>query len=168
MVFPFVQAIQFSAGMFALITGVRMFMSEITAAFVSISEKYIKDSRPALDCPSIFPFAPTALILGFLSAFAAGLVGMGVMITLKSPIVIIPAAHICFFTGGTAGIFGNSTGGWKGCIAGSFFVGLLLSFLPTILYPVFSGMGLQGTTFPNVDYNVIGSILHAILKAIFG
>lgn len=170
LVFPLLQAFMFTAGMYTLMTGVRLFMGEITAAFVSISEKYIKNSRPALDCPSIFPYAPTAVILGFLSAYVSGLLCMVLMIVFKSPIVIIPAAHICFFSGGTAGIFGNATGGWKGCIVGAFVVGILLTVLPTILYPVFSNMGLTGTTFPNIDYNIIGSILYKlvhVMKAIF-
>lgn len=160
LVFPLLQAFQFTAGMYTLITGVRLFMSEITAAFVSISEKFIPNSRPALDCPTVFPFAPTALILGFLSSYISGLVCMAFMILFRSPIVIIPAAHICFFSGGTAGIFGNATGGWKGCVVGAAVAGILLTVLPMALYPVFSGMGLSGTTFPNVDYNIVGSILY--------
>lgn len=112
LVFPFLQGLQFAAAMYVLITGVRMFISEITQAFVSISEKYIPNSRPAVDCPSVFPFAPTAVILGFISAYIAGLCAMTVMILVKSPIVMIPAASICFFSGGTAGVFGNATGGW--------------------------------------------------------
>ncbi|TCW35044.1 PTS system ascorbate-specific IIC component [Thermohydrogenium kirishiense] len=166
LVFPILQAFQFSAGMYALITGVRLFIGEITAAFVSISEKYIPNSRPALDCPTVFPYAPTALVLGFLSSFAGGLICMMLMILFKSPIVIIPAAHICFFSGGTAGIFGNATGGWKGCVIGAFVAGILLTVLPTFLYPVFSGMGLINATFPNIDYNIVGSLLYRIIQAI--
>lgn len=111
LVFPFVQAFTFTAGMSILMTGVRMFLSEITAAFVSISEKFIPNSRPALDVPTVFPFAPTAVIVGFLSSYVAGLLGVLIMVVFKFPVVIIPAAHICFFSGGTAGVFGNSTGG---------------------------------------------------------
>ena len=140
-----------------------MFLAEITAAFVAISEKFIPGSRPALDVPTIFPFAPTAVLVGFLSSYTAGLLAIVVMVMLKFPIVIIPAAHICFFSGGTAGIFGNSTGGWRGAILGSFVVGLLLAFLPLLLYPTFSSLGITGSTFPNVDYNVVGSLLNLSL-----
>lgn len=166
LVFPAIQAFTFSAGMSVLMSGVRMFLAEITAAFVSISEKYIPNSRPALDCPTVFPFAPTAVIVGFISSYAAGLIAIVIMVMLKSPVVIIPAAHICFFSGGTAGVFGNSTGGWKGAVLGSFVIGLLLAFLPIILYPVYANMGVAGSTFPNVDYNVVGSLLYQILNAI--
>ncbi|MDF2673467.1 MAG: ascorbate transporter subunit [Clostridiales bacterium] len=166
LVFPLLQGLTFAAGMHVLITGVRMFISEITAAFVAISEKYIPNSRPAVDCPSVFPFAPTAVILGFISAYAAGLVAMAVMILVKSPIVMIPSASIAFFSGGTAGVFGNSTGGWKGCIAGSFIAGILLVSLPLMLYPVFAQLGIVGASFPNVDYNIVGTILYKITQFI--
>ena len=163
LVFPFVQAFTFTAGMSILMTGVRMFLAEITAAFVSISEKFIPNSRPALDVPTVFPFAPTAVIVGFISAYAAGLLAVVIMVVFKFPVVIIPAAHICFFSGGTAGVFGNSTGGWRGAVAGSFVAGLLLAFLPTVLYPVYGSLGIEGSTFPNIDYNVMGILLDKLL-----
>ena len=167
LVFPFVQAFTFTAGMSILMTGVRMFLSEITAAFVSISEKFIPNSRPALDVPTVFPFAPTAVIVGFLSSYVAGLLGVLIMVLFNFPVVIIPAAHICFFSGGTAGVFGNSTGGWRGAIAGSFVIGLLLAFLPTVHYPVYGSLGIEGSTFPNIDYNVMGILLDKLLS-LFG
>lgn len=163
LVFPFVQAFTFTAGMSILMTGVRMFLAEITAAFVSISEKFIPNSRPALEVPTVFPFAPTAVIVGFISAYAAGLLAVVIMVVFKFPVVIIPAAHICFFSGGTAGVFGNSTGGWRGAVAGSFVAGLLLAFLPTVLYPVYGSLGIEGSTFPNIDYNVMGILLDKLL-----
>lgn len=171
LVFPMIQAFTFTAGMSVLMTGVRMFLAEITTAFVSISEKFIPNSRPALDVPTVFPFAPTAVIVGFLSSYAAGLIATFIMAALKFLVVIIPAAHIAFFSGGTAGVFGNSTGGWRGAVVGSFVVGLLLAFLPVVLYPVYAGMGIEGSTFPNVDYNVVGMLLNWILgfvRSIFG
>lgn len=168
LVFPLVQAFTFVAGMSVLMTGVRMFLAEITAAFVIISEKYIPGSRPALDVPTVFPYAPNAVILGFICSYAAGLLAVIVMASFPSvfPVVIIPAAHICFFSGGTAAVFGNSSGGWRGAVAGSFLAGLFLAFLPTILYPVYGTLGIEGATFPNIDYNVIGTILHKALQLI--
>jgi len=164
LVFPLLQAFQFTAGMSVLMTGVRMFLGEITEAFVAISEKFIPGSRPALDVPTIFPYAPTAVIVGFLCSYAAGLLAIVTMVVFKFSVVIIPAAHICFFSGGAAGIFGNAYGGWRGAAAGSFVVGLLLAFLPCVLYPLYGDMGVLGSTFPNVDYNVVGMMLNSILS----
>jgi PTS system ascorbate-specific IIC component len=168
LVFPIVQAFTFAAGMSVLMTGVRMFLAEITAAFVIISEKYIPGSRPALDVPTVFPYAPNAVMLGFICSYTAGLLAIAVMVLMPSvfPVVIIPAAHICFFSGGTAAVFGNSSGGWRGAVLGSFIAGLLLAFLPTLLYPVYGTLGIEGATFPNIDYNVIGNVLHGILQLV--
>lgn len=165
-VFPLFQGLQFAADMQVLITGVRMFISEITAAFVAISEKYIPKSRPAVDCPSVLPFAPTAVILGFISSYVGGLVAMLIMILFKSSVIMIPSASIAFFSGGTSGVFGNSTGGWKGCVAGAFTVGILLVAIPLLLYPPFAKLGIVGASFPNVDYNVIGTLLYRIILMI--
>ncbi len=163
-IYPLLQGLQFAAGMSVLIYGVRQFIAEITAAFVAISEKYIPNSKPAVDCPAIFPFAPTAVVIGFVGAFAGGLFGMLMMIVFKSPVIMIPAAGICFFSGGTCGVFGNAYGGWKGAIVGSFVVGNGLVVLPLLLYPAFAQLGIQGASFPNVDYNIIGTGLYNIIN----
>lgn len=166
-IYPFLQALQFAAGMSVLIYGVRQFIAEITAAFVAISEKYIPNSKPAVDCPAIFPFAPTAVLIGFVGSFLGGLAAMAGMVMLGSETIMIPAAGICFFSGGTCGVFGNAYGGWKGALVGSFIVGIALTALPLILYPAFADLGISKASFPNVDYNLIGALLHSIL-GIFG
>lgn len=162
-IYPLLQGLQFAAAMSVLIYGVRQFIAEITAAFVAISEKYIPDSKPAVDCPAIFPYAPTAVVIGFVGSFLGGLFAMFLMVLFKSPVIMIPAAGICFFSGGTSGVFGNAYGGWKGALAGSFVVGIALVALPLVLYPMFSTLGISGASFPNVDYNVVGVIIDWIL-----
>ena len=162
-IYPLLQGLQFAAAMSVLIYGVRQFIAEITAAFVAISEKYIPDSKPAVDCPAIFPYAPTAVVIGFVGSFLGGLFAMFLMVLFKSPVIMIPAAGICFFSGGTSGVFGNAYGGWKGALAGSFVVGIALVALPLVLYPMFSTLGISGSSFPNVDYNVVGVIIDWIL-----
>lgn len=161
---PFLTGLQFAAGMSVLIYGVRQFIAEITAAFVAISEKYIPDSKPAVDCPAVFPFAPNAVMIGFIGSFLGGLVAMAGMIAFKSPTIMIPAAGICFFSGGTCGVFGNAYGGWRGALIASFLVGIVLCAFPLVLYPAFSALGIGQASFPNVDYNVVGAILNAILS----
>ncbi len=162
-IYPLLQGLQFAAAMSVLIYGVRQFIAEITAAFVAISEKYIPDSKPAVDCPAIFPYAPTAVVIGFIGSFLGGLFAMFLMVLFKSPVIMIPAAGICFFSGGTSGVFGNAYGGWKGALVGSFVVGIALVALPLVLYPMFATLGISGASFPNVDYNVIGMIIDWIL-----
>lgn len=161
-IWPFLAGLQFAAGMSVLIYGVRQFIAEITAAFVGISEKLIPDARPAVDCPAIFPFAPDAVIIGFIGSFLGGLVAMALMVAFHSPTIMIPAAGICFFSGGTCGVCGYAYGGWRGALLGSFLVGIFLCAGPLILYPAFASLGIAGASFPNVDYNIVGSIIYGI------
>jgi ascorbate PTS system EIIC component len=165
-IWPIIEGLQFAAGMSVLIYGVRQFIAEITAAFVAISEKYIPDSKPAVDCPAVFPFAPNAVLVGFIGAFLGGLFAMALMVAFHSETIMIPAAGICFFSGGTCGVFGNAYGGWKGALISSFLVGIVLCAFPLVLYPAFLQLSpdLAGASFPNVDYNVVGSLLYYILK----
>ncbi|WP_283779012.1 PTS transporter subunit IIC, partial [Lysinibacillus sp. D4B1_S16] len=89
-------------------------------------------TKPALHCPTIFPFAPYAVIIGFLFSFLAGLVSMFILpfIGLK---VIVPGLVPHFFTGAAAGVFGNATGGRIGAMSGALANGLLISFITAIL-----------------------------------
>ena len=167
LVFPLFQGLQFSAALYVIITGVRLFLGEIVQAFVGISEKLIPNAKPALDCPVVFSFAPTATVIGFLAAYAGGLITMVIM-GLFSTIVIIPVAVPYFFIGATAGVFGNATGGWKGCIAGSCVVGILIAVGPALIYPIMENVGLTGTSFPETDFNIVGLIIYYLGKLFTG
>ena len=160
--FPFLQSLSFAASLFIIITGVRMVLGEIVSAFVGISEKLIPNAKPALDCPVVFQYAPTATVLGFLSAYIGGLICIPIFILLKAP-VIIPVAVPYFFIGATAGVFGNASGGWKGAIAGGFITGILIAVGPALIYPIMSSIGLTGTSFPETDFVSVGLILNFIL-----
>ncbi len=160
--FPFLQSLSFAASLFIIITGVRMVLGEIVSAFVGISEKLIPNAKPALDCPVVFQYAPTATVLGFLSAYIGGLICIPIFVLLKTPI-IIPVAVPYFFIGATAGVFGNASGGWKGAIVGGFITGILIAVGPALIYPIMSSIGLTGTSFPETDFVSVGLILNFIL-----
>ena len=162
-IWPLIEGLQFAAGMSVLIYGVRQFIAEITAAFVGISEKWIPNSKPAVDCPAVFPVAPNAVLLGFVGAVAGGLIATGIMVATHSETIMIPAAGICFFSGGTGGVFGSIYGGVKGALLGGLLLGFCTTMLPLILYPAFAALGIAGASFPNVDYNVVGCVLNFIL-----
>lgn len=115
--FSIMQSITFAAGVYIILQGVRMVIAEIVPAFKGISDKLVPNARPALDCPVVFPYAPNAVLVGFLSSFAAGLIGMFTLYLLNM-IVIIPGVVPHFFVGAAAGVFGNATGGRRGAILG--------------------------------------------------
>lgn len=83
--------------------------------FKGISDKVVKNSKAAVDCPVVFPYAPNAVIIGFMTSFIAGLIGMGITIGLESggalEAVILPGIIPHFFLGATSGVFGNVKGG---------------------------------------------------------
>ncbi|MGL4382246.1 MAG: PTS transporter subunit IIC, partial [Bacilli bacterium] len=55
----------FAAGMIILLQGARIMLGEIVPAFNGIATKLVPGAIPALDIPMIFPFAPNALLIGF-------------------------------------------------------------------------------------------------------
>ena len=145
----------FAAGVFIILAGVRLILNEIVPAFKGISEKLVPNAIPALDCPIVFPFAPNAVLIGFLSSFVGGIVSMPVMILTGLP-VVIPGVVPHFFCGATAGVFGNSRGGLRGAIVGSFVHGVAISFLPIALMPVLGSLGFANTTFSDFDFTIAG------------
>ncbi|AOX99354.1 PTS ascorbate transporter subunit IIC [Jeongeupia sp. USM3] len=162
LVFAIKQALVFSAGVYIILAGVRLLISEIVPAFKGISDKLIPNAKPALDCPAVFPFAPNAVVIGFMSSFLGGLLAMFLTPALGLA-VIVPGLIPHFFTGSTAGIYGNATGGLRGAVVGAFVNGLLISFLPAILLNSLGALGFAGTTFGDTDFGVVGIVLSVFL-----
>lgn len=121
------QGVKFGVGITIVLTGVSMMIAEITTAFKGISEKIVPDAIPALDCPVVFNYAPTAVMLGFLSCLATVIVCV-IVFGAVGLYALTPPVITTFFGGGPAGVFGNSTGGWRGAILAGIVAGLLLSF----------------------------------------
>lgn len=161
--FAILQAIMFAGGVYVILAGVRLILAEIVPAFKGISEKLVPNAKPALDCPIVFPYAPNAVLIGFLSSFLGGIVGMVILIAMDATI-ILPGVVPHFFCGATAGVFGNAVGGRKGAFLGAFAHGLLITFLPVLLMPVLGDLGFSNTTFSDADFGVVGIVLGNIVK----
>src|SRR5699024_12632536 len=70
--FSLIQGVTFVAGVFIILTGVRLILAEIVPAFKGISEKLVPNTKPALDCPIVFPYAQNAVLIGFFVSFIVG------------------------------------------------------------------------------------------------
>lgn len=158
LVWAVIQAITFAAGVFIILQGVRLILAEIVPAFTGFSQKLVPNARPALDCPIVFPYAPNAVLVGFLASFAGGLIGLFILGQLHW-VLILPGVVPHFFCGATAGVFGNAVGGRLGASIGAFLHGILITFLPVWLLPVLGDLGFANTTFSDADFGVVGIIL---------
>ena len=161
LVWAVIQAITFAAGVFIILQGVRLILAEIVPAFTGFSQKLVPNARPALDCPIVFPYAPNAVLIGFLASFAGGLIGLFILGKLNW-VLILPGVVPHFFCGATAGVFGNAAGGRLGAIIGAFLHGVLITFLPVWLLPVLGELGFASTTFSDTDFGVVGIALGKI------
>ena len=157
-VYSIVQAGTFAAGFVVVLQGVRMILAEIVPAFQGIAKSLVPNSKPALDVPIIFPYAPNAVLIGFFVSFIIGTLSMFVMIGMKTT-VIIPGVVGHFFCGAAAAIYGNATGGKRGAVLGSAVNGLLISWLPLLILPVLGTLKLASSTFADTDYLIPGILL---------
>ncbi|WP_281173156.1 PTS ascorbate transporter subunit IIC [Carnobacterium funditum] len=165
-IYALMQGLKFTAGFVIVLQGVRMMLSEIVPAFKGISDKIVPNATPALDVPVIFPFAPNAVLIGFLSSVVGGFIVFLILPFTNLP-VIIPGLIPLFFVGAGAGVLSNATGGLRGTIIGGIFNGALLIFLPALLLPLMGELGFANSTFGDTDFAGVG-ILLGYLGNLFG
>ncbi|AYE34978.1 PTS ascorbate transporter subunit IIC [Clostridium septicum] len=166
-VYAMIQALTFAAGFILIQNGVRLVLNEIVPAFKGISNKLVPNSKPALDCPIVFPYAQNAVLIGFICSFLGGIVSM-IGLSILGLVIIIPGVVPHFFTGATAAVFGNATGGRRGAIIGSFVNGIIISLLPVALLPVLGNLGFANSTFSDADFGVVGIFLGKLQQYIGG
>lgn len=157
------QGLQFGIAVAVILFGVRTILGEIVPAFQGIASKIVPGAVPALDAPIVFPYAQNAVLIGFLTSFTGGLVGLAVLSLWLNPALglalILPGLVPHFFTGGAAGVYGNATGGRRGAAAGGFVNGLLITFLPAVLLLVLGDFGEANTTFGDTDFGWFGILI---------
>lgn len=157
------QALQFGVGVAVILYGVRTVLGELVPAFQGIAEKVVPGAKPALDIPIVFPFGANAVLIGFLSSFAGGLLALGLLAIWLNPAfglaLILPGMVPHFFTGGGAGVYGNATGGRRGAVVGGFVNGIIITILPAILLLVLGDFGFANSTFGDADFGWFGTLV---------
>lgn len=164
---------KFAGAIYIILSGVRLILAEIVPAFKGIADKLVPGAKPAIDCPVVFPYAPNAVLIGFLVSFVGGIVGMLILLGINPSFentlpIILPGVVPHFFCGATSGVFANTHGGLKGCIVGSFIHGLLITFLPVFTMPVMGNLGFASTTFSDADFCGVGIVMGNIAKLVSG
>ncbi len=169
-VWAITSGLSFAGGVYIILSGVRLIIGEIVPAFRGIAEKLVPNAKPALDCPIVYPYAPNAVLIGFLVSFLGGIIGLFVLGFIDARLIpvalILPGVVPHFFCGATAGVFANAEGGLKGCLAGSFLHGLLITFLPAICMPVMGALNIANCTFSDSDFSMFGIIIGNIAQFI--
>lgn len=169
-VWAITSGLSFAGGVYIILSGVRLIIGEIVPAFRGIAEKLVPNAKPAIDCPVVYPYAPNAVLIGFLVSFLGGIIGLvalGIIDRTLIPVaLILPGVVPHFFCGATAGVFANAEGGIKGCLVGSFLHGLLITFLPAICMPVMGALNFANCTFSDSDFSMLGIILGNIAQFI--
>ncbi len=162
-IYSVISAFTFSVGVTVVYSGVRMILSELLPAFKGVSQRLIPNAVPAVDCAVFFPYGPTAVIVGFIASLLGGLLSMG-LVGAWLGVFIIPGMVPHFFTGATAGIYGNATGGRIGAVVGPFVQGIMITILPALLLPLLGTLGFQNTTFGDFDFAALGLVIGETVK----
>jgi len=165
-IYTLLLGVQFAAYLAALLYGVRMLIGALVPAFKGISERLIKGALPGLDYPTMFPFAPVGMFIGFISNLAGGILATVVMVLLKSPIVVLPSIFMNFWTGALLGVFANAHGGRRAAVLVPFIVGFLSPFGWALSYPVSGALIPAHVVQDYTDTCVFGLIYCYLVKLI--
>ncbi|CAM3888265.1 MULTISPECIES: PTS ascorbate transporter subunit IIC [Paenibacillus] len=168
LVYSIMQSFTFAGGIAIVLLGVRMFIGELVPAFNGIATKLVPGAKPALDSPVTYPYAPNAVVLGFVGAFAGALIWLVVLGNTMS-YIFVPTMIVLFFHGATAGVFGNSTGGVRGALLGGFITSTVVAWGQFIMVRF-----LISTTIPDTamwaadsDMFILGPIIRFLSELLF-
>lgn len=136
------KSLYFSVYLAILMTGVRMFVSELTESFQGISNRILPGVMPAVDCAAVYGFgSQNAVLFGFIFGALGQFLAIAGLLIFKSPILIITGFVPVFFDNATIAIFAEKRGGVRAAMIIPFISGVLQVVLGAICVSIF---GLQG------------------------
>ncbi|WP_106767599.1 PTS ascorbate transporter subunit IIC [Paenibacillus faecalis] len=167
-IYSIIQSLTFAGGIAIVLMGVRMFIGELVPAFNGIATKIVPGAKPALDSPVVYPYAPNAVILGFIGAFAGALIWL---IVLGSTVayIFVPTMIVLFFHGATAGVFGNATGGVRGALMGGFITATVVAWGQFIMVRFLIASTIPDTAMwaADSDMFILGPIIRFLSQLLF-
>ncbi len=166
--FALVQGFTFGAGITVMMLGVRMMIAEIVPAFKGISEKIVPDAIPALDCAVLFPYAPNAMVIGFITSLITSTITLVIVSAIGCfDTVILPLVVTCCFEVGCAGVIANAQGGLRGTVIGTAVAGVFMILMIGVGAPFFmSTINQWILVYGGQDFSVWGIISGLIANLI--
>lgn len=136
------KSLYFSVYLAILMTGVRMFVSELTESFQGISNRILPGVMPAVDCAAVYGFgSQNAVLFGFIFGALGQFLAIAGLLIFKSPILIITGFVPVFFDNATIAVFAEKRGGVRAAMIIPFISGVLQVILGAMCVSLF---GLQG------------------------
>ncbi len=154
-----IQSLTFGGGIAVILYGVRMMLAELIPAFSGVAEKLLPNAVLGLDYPTVFPYAGTAVMLGFIFSLLGSIAATLVMTFTGFSPIVVPGVQINFFEGAVVGVYANARGGMKNCIFSAFVTGFLLQFAVAITFPLTGHLIATGGAYEAMDFNTIGFLI---------
>lgn len=146
--------------------GVRTFVTELTNSFQGISSKLLKGSVPGVDCAVTFGFgAPNAVTIGFLFGALGQFLAIGLLILLRSPVVVMAGFVPLFFDNAVIGVYANDKGGLRAACLLPLISGLLQVF-GSALIAGWVGMAAYGGYLGMWDWAVVWPVMTGVMKTL--
>lgn len=161
---------EFAVYLSILQLGVRTFVTELTNSFQGISSKLLKGSVPGVDCAVTFGFgAPNAVTIGFLFGALGQFLAIGILLLLKSPVVIMAGFVPLFFDNAVIGVYANDKGGLRACCVLPFISGLIQVFGSAFIAGL-TGLAAYGGYIGMWDWAAVWPVMTVIMKylGVFG
>lgn len=165
-VYIFTKALYFTVYLNILMTGVRMFVSELTESFKGISDRLLPGAIPAVDCAVAYGFAPpNAVTIGFFCGALGQFLAIIGLIVFKSPVMIITGFVPVFFDNATIAVYANKRGGIKAAMILPFICGILQVLLGAVAVSMVELVSFGGWH-GNIDFSTIWLAIAGLIKQI--
>ncbi|WP_213996875.1 PTS transporter subunit IIC [Tepidanaerobacter syntrophicus] len=157
-------SLSFGGAIAVILYGVRTLLAELIPAFQGISESLLPNAKLGLDYPTVYPYAGTSVMIGFLLHLLGSVVATLIMALTGFTPLVIPGVQINFFEGSLVGVYANARGGIKNVILSSFLVGFILQFGVALTFPYTGILVAKNVAYEAIDFNTFGLIIAKILS----
>ncbi|OTN87902.1 PTS system ascorbate-specific transporter subunit IIC [Enterococcus sp. 7E2_DIV0204] len=157
-------ALYFAVYLAILQLGVRTFVSELTESFQGISNTLLPGAVPGIDVAATFGFgSPNAVTIGFLFGALGQFITIGLLILVKSPVIVIAGFIPLFFDNAVIAVYANNRGGFKAACIFPFISGVI-QVLGSALIAAFIGLSQYGGYIGMFDWATVWPIMTILMK----